>query len=89
MAVAVTARAVVIMPVKFATGLLGMKFKPIAGRPPEIHPRQSVSIEVGPPAQGRQPSVPVRFTMTDGSARQVDFYDNPQSWPVLAARRAY
>jgi hypothetical protein len=88
-AVAVTARAVVMMPVKFATGLLGMKFKPIAGRPPELYPRQSVLIEVGPPGQGRQPSVPVRFTMPDGSARQIEFYDNPQSWPALAARRGY
>ena len=86
-AIAVTARSVIVVDVKFAAGLTGMKLKPKKGRAARVFPREHVGIAVGAITQRRgQTSVPVQLTFADGTTELLELYDNAAAWRHLATR---
>lgn len=83
LAAAVTNNELVLLPVKFKTGMTGMSFKPV-GEQPIRCPRHKAVASVSEVKTGRgHRSVRVQLTLPDGTTKEVDFFDNPDRWGAL------
>lgn len=86
-AVAITESSVVMLPVRFKSGLLGTRLVPVKKRELRVENRATAQFTAAEIEKNRgmwnQDSVVVRLLFEGETGCIVEFYDNPANWPAL------